>query len=87
MRIVEKTFVDQMIKSCEYIFDRDEDERDVYVTYSATMRGVFTKWNRKIPLLGRDGKLYWVLPGSGGKIVPVDKQKFERSLPKFDGDK
>lgn len=83
LTIVEKPFVDEMIVASEYLFARDQEELATYITFSATMRGVFTKWNRKIPLLGRDGKLYWVLPNSGGKIVPATTAEFETKLAPF----
>ena len=83
LTIVEKPFIDEMIAASESIFAKDKEEHDTYIGYSATMRGVFTKRNRKIPLLGRDGKLYWVLPGSGGEIVKATKAEFETKLTKF----
>jgi hypothetical protein len=82
LAVVEKTFIDEMIAASEDIFRKDKDEYDTYVTYSATMRGVFTKRNRKIPLLGRDGKTYVVLPG-GGEIVPAPKAEFSAKLAPF----
>jgi hypothetical protein len=86
LTVVEKPFIDEMLAASEFIFARDELERDTYVTFSATMRGVFTKWRRKIPLLGRDGKLHWVLPGSGGQIVPAAAAEVAASLAPFKGD-
>ncbi|MDX2225384.1 MAG: hypothetical protein SFV21_21695 [Rhodospirillaceae bacterium] len=83
LTVVERPFIDQMVAACETIFEKDDDERDVYLTFSATMRGVFTKWNRKIPILGRDGKTYWGLPGTGGRIVPAPRAAFEKKLAKF----
>ncbi|MDX2145533.1 MAG: hypothetical protein SFV19_19430 [Rhodospirillaceae bacterium] len=87
LTIVEKPFIDEMIAASEFIFARDADELATYITFSATMRGVFTKWNRKIPLLLRDGKLAWVLPGSGGKIVPAAESDIPTTLAPFAGDR
>jgi hypothetical protein len=82
LTIVEQDFIDQMIAASEALFVKDKDEYDTYVTYSATMRGVFTKKNRKIPLIARDGSLHFALPG-GGDIVPATKAQFESKLAKF----
>jgi hypothetical protein len=87
MTIVEKPFVEEMIYASEYLFKKDQDELDTYIGYSATMRGVFTKRNRYIPVIGRDYKLYLVKPGSGGEMMQVTKAEFEKKLAKFSGDK
>jgi len=85
LRVVEKPFIVEMIDSHEYLFSRDPEWRQTYVGYSATMRGVFTKKNRRIPVLGRAGKLSWVLPGHGGQMVPDAPGDDARHLPKFSG--
>ncbi|MBL8644886.1 MAG: hypothetical protein JNK21_13205, partial [Rhodospirillaceae bacterium] len=87
LTIVEKQFVDEMIYASEYLFKKDQDELDTYITYSATMRGVFTKRGRPIPVIGRDGKYYLVKPGSGGALTLVPKAEFEKNLSTFNGDK
>jgi len=87
LTIVEKPFIDEMIDAHEFLFSRDRDWHDTYVTFSASMRGAFTKKKRRIPVLGRDGKLYWVLPASGGTLVLAKPEEHAEHLPKFDGDK
>lgn len=71
LKIVEPEFVKEIIKSYKYIFKRDEDERDAYVEQSANMRRVFSRRGQVIPLIGKDGEYYKVLPKSGGAIKPA----------------
>ena len=85
LKVVEQPFIDEMVAAHEFLFTRDPEWKDTYVEFSASMRGVFTKKKRRIPILGRDGKLYWVLPASGGQIVPDAKGDDVLHLPKFNG--
>ncbi len=64
MQIVDQKFIDEFCASFEAIFAKDKLEFDTFVDFSATMRRVFTRWQRKIPLLGRDGSFNVVMPGS-----------------------
>jgi hypothetical protein len=86
LQVVERPFIGEMIEAHEVLFARDPEWRKTYIDYSATMRGVFTKKKRRIPLLGRDGALHWVLPGSGGQIVCASGDDPAAHLPKFNGD-
>lgn len=85
LQVVEQPFIDEMIDSHEALFARDPEWRDTYVTYSATMRGVFTKKKRRFPVLRRDGALFWVLPGSGGSMVHDDPAESAAHIAKFSG--
>lgn len=63
---VGQRFVDQFLKAYEILFADDAGERDVFVEYSATMRRVFSRWNRPIPVIGRKREFYLVEPKGAG---------------------
>ena len=69
--VVDDQFVREMIRSHEYLFAKDKDWNDTYVEHSASMRRVYSRRNEKFLILHRDGRQYWVLPHSGGKMVPA----------------
>jgi hypothetical protein len=73
LTIVDKKFVKQFIKSHEYMFKKDEDWLETYIDQSASHRRVFSRRGEKIPVVGRDGSYFWVLPKSGGKMVSATK--------------
>ena len=50
------------------------------------MRRVFSRQNRIIPIIGRDGQLLKVLPKSGGKVLPAKASDFKAHGP-FKSDK
>lgn len=77
LQVVEKPFVDELIAAYEYMFLRDEDERQAYIDQGASARRVFSRWKRPIPLIGRDGSFNKVLPNSGGKIVAAEVSDFK----------
>ncbi len=77
MQIVEQEFIDELISVYEFIFARDEGELDAYKDQSASMRRVFSRKNKPIPILGRDGKVYKVPPKSGGKVVRAKLSEFK----------
>jgi hypothetical protein len=70
MQIVDKKFIDEFFATFEAIFAKDKEEFDTFVDFSATMRRVFSRWKRKIPLIGRDCSYNVVIP-STGEIKPV----------------
>ena len=76
--IVDKKFVKQFIKSHEYMFKQDEDWRETYVEQSANHRRVFSRRGDKFVVVGRDGNYYWVLPKSGGKMVPATNTQLKK---------
>jgi len=77
LKIVERQFVREMIEGYKLLCDRDEDERDAFIEESANMRRVFSRFRRPIPIVGRDGGFFKVLPKSGGKIVPAKIEEFK----------
>ena len=52
----------------------NDNWRVTYVEYSATMRGVYSRRGEKFAIIMRDGSYRWVLPKSGGKMVPATKK-------------
>jgi hypothetical protein len=60
--IVDKQFIDEFVAAHELLFAHDEEEKEGMVDHSAAMRRVFSRWNRIIPLIGRDGAYYAVEP-------------------------
>lgn len=65
MRLVEKPFINECLDAWDAIFARDQEEWEVYVDYSATMRRVFSRWRRPIPVLDRAAGLLVVDPSTG----------------------
>lgn len=80
LQIVDREFVDQCIAAYETLFAADREEYDANRDESASMRRVFTRWNRIIPLIGRDGKFYAVEPRTH-KIRPARLEEFGRFGP------
>lgn len=60
--IVDKQFIDEFVAAHELLFAHDEEEKEGMIDHSAVMRRVFSRWNRIIPLIGRDGGYYAVEP-------------------------
>lgn len=77
LTVVEKPFIDQFMDMHEYIFRKDDNWRVTYVEYSATMRGVYSRRGEKFAVILRDGSYAWVLPKSGGKMVPASKRELK----------
>ncbi len=80
MGIVEQPFIDEFAATFEAIFAKDPTEFDTYVEHSASMRRVFSRWGRKIPLLARDGSTMLVDPGTG-EAKPVARAKLPTYEP------
>jgi hypothetical protein len=55
LQIVDKGFVAEFIDAYELLFTHDKEELAANRDHSATMRRVFSRWKRVIPLIGRDG--------------------------------
>ena len=81
LQIVEENFIKELIATYEYLFSKDEDEEDAFVEQSASMRRVFSRQNRIIPVIGRDGGYFKVMPKSGGKIMPAKLSQFKSHGP------
>ena len=62
LQIVNLRFVDEFVAAYESLFEVDRDEFTANRDHSASMRRVFARFGRPIPLIGRDGLLYKVTP-------------------------
>jgi hypothetical protein len=86
MAAVDQPFIDQFLKAYALLFKHDTEERDVFVDYSATMRRVFSRWNRPIPVIAPSGEFLMVLPKGKGvrKVGAAKLPKFEPFLTETD---
>jgi hypothetical protein len=76
--VVDREFVREMVDSHEYLFAKDKVWGETYRDLSADMRRVYSRRKKKFAVLGRDGGFFWVLPHSGGKMVPAKKEELAR---------
>ena len=86
LTIVELPFIKQFMDIHEYLFAQDDNWRVTYVEQSATMRGVYSRKDQRFPVILRDGTYRWVLPRSGGKMVPATKAALHKLRKNFDPD-
>lgn len=86
LKVVEPEFVKEMIETYEYLFKKDRDEKEAMVDQSKSMRKSFGKKGRPIPIIGRDGNYYKVMPKTKGKVVPASLAEFG-ALEPFTSDK
>tara|TARA_R110000868_G_scaffold139736_1_gene354812 strand:- start:1611 stop:2288 length:678 start_codon:yes stop_codon:yes gene_type:complete len=78
LTIVDKKFIKQFIQSHEYMFKHDEEWRGTYIDQSASHRRVYSRRGEKFAVVGTDGSYYWVLPKSGGKMVPATEAQLKK---------
>jgi hypothetical protein len=62
LQIVEPEFVKECVAAYELLFDNDKLERDANREHSAVMRRAYSRMDRVIPLLGREGEYLAVEP-------------------------
>jgi hypothetical protein len=79
-QVVERNFVKQFIEAFQYVFDRDELEWESMRNNSAHHRRQFTKQNRIIPLIGKDGGFFKVMPATG-QVRPAKIEEFRKIGP------
>ena len=73
MARVTPEFVSQFIAAYEILFEADPAERDVARNYSATMRRVFSRWNRPFAVVDRNGGFLEIKPkGAGIEKIDAD---------------
>lgn len=65
LQVVDRAFIDEFFAVYQAIFAKDKEEFDTYVTFSASCRRVHSRWKRSFPILGRDGRIIMVEPGTG----------------------
>ncbi|HUL05611.1 MAG TPA: hypothetical protein VLV76_04715 [Candidatus Acidoferrum sp.] len=80
LEIVDPAFVREFVRAHEMLFEVDRDEYETFKLQSANMRRVFSRRKAIIPLIGRDGGYFKVLPKSG-RIVPADPKRFPKHGP------
>jgi len=73
---VDKDFVDEFLAAYELLFAKDADELEAFVEESAAMRRVFARRRAALPVIGRNGKLYKIMPKTKGKLVPAKPSDF-----------
>jgi hypothetical protein len=78
LHVVTAEYLAQFFAAFDELFERMPQEREGYRQYSMTMRRVFGRRRRAIPLLHRNGKVYKITPRNG-RMRRVDA----RSLPAF----
>lgn len=78
MQVVEREFIREFVAAYEYVFERDPGEYDTMKWYSGIHRRVFSRRKQPIPLVGREGGFFQVMPYTG-KIEPVTAN----ALPHF----
>ncbi len=76
---VTPAFVHQFLAAYEILFDADPAEREVAQNFSATMRRVFSRWDRPFAIIDRDGGYLMVQPKGAG-IHKIDAE----ALPRFE---
>jgi hypothetical protein len=80
LQIVERTFIDEFVSTYELLFRRIPGELETFRDYSASMRRAFSRMKQTIPLLGRDGGYFEVVPATG-EIRPARVEDFPRYGP------
>lgn len=80
LQIVDPQFVKEFIAAYELLFQHDDDEKEGLIEYSGHMRRVFSRWNRIIPLIGRDGGYLAVEPRTH-VIRPARIEEFGKHGP------
>jgi hypothetical protein len=78
--VVTPEYREQFIAAFDELFERMPEERESYRQYSMTMRRVFGRWRRAIPLLHRNGKVYKVTPHNG-RLRRVDVNRLPKHGP------
>jgi len=78
--VVERDFVRQFITAYEMVFEHEPLEFESLKEHSAAMRRVFTRWNRIIPLIGREGGYFAVEPRTH-IIRPATLDEFPKHAP------
>lgn len=78
--IVDPAFVREFVTAHEMLFAADRDEYETFKLQSASMRRLFSRRKWVIPLIGRDGSFFKVVPKTG-RILPADPAKYRKHGP------
>jgi hypothetical protein len=77
---VERGFVDEFTAAFDYLFAQDPEEFDSFREEAITMRRIYSRRRRPIPLIGRDGGWFKELPMGRG-IRPARLEEFLKHGP------
>jgi len=80
LQLVDADFVREFVATYDLLIARDKQEYEGFRDHSVSMRRVFSRWNRAIPLIGRDGGYFKIMPRTG-RMLPVDAAKFPTHGP------
>ena len=80
MQVVERAFIKEFMAAYDFVFARDALERKTMRDHSANHRRLFSRQNRIIPLIGKDGGFLKVMP-RGGEIRPAKIEEFKKVGP------
>ena len=80
MQVVEREFIREFVAAYETVFSKDAQERKVMREQSAHHRRRFTRLGRIIPLIGRDGGFFKVMPGTA-EIRPAKIADYQKIGP------
>lgn len=80
LSVVDRRFVEQCCAAFDDLFACDRDEFEAVKEQSASMRRAFSRWNRPIPILARDGGYLKALP-YGGRLVRAKASEFKPRGP------
>lgn len=81
MQVVERKFVVEMVAAFERIFKLDPEEYETMRDHSATMRRVFSRKNKIIPVIHRDGGYFKIKPRNKGELTPCTPDDFKKFGP------
>lgn len=85
LHLINQEFIDQFIASYNFLFEKDEDERETYYEQSITMRRTYSQLKLKIPLVTLDNKLAEYDPSTGNLKYIAKPVKYEpfRNLKEY----
>jgi len=75
LKIVDRRFLQECCAAFDDLFACDRDEFEAVSEESASMRRVFSRWTRPIPILTREGRCLKALP-HGARIVKARPTEF-----------
>jgi hypothetical protein len=77
LQVVTSQYRQQFFAAYDELFERYPQEREGYRLLSSSMRRVFSRWGRPVPILHRNGNAYQVTP-KNGKLRQVEAESFPK---------
>ena len=77
LQVVTSQYKQQFFAVFDELFERYPQEREGYRLLSSSMRRVFSRWGRSLPILHRDGNAYQVTP-KNGNLSRADAESFPK---------